>query len=80
MRQIFQFREVRQFEIKIVYDEPAINRHRQDDDPQDDHEDVVKENQIVDNREKQKCKKSEEQEKSKAPQPGQNLFLVLLQI
>lgn len=80
MRQIFQLGQVGQLEIKRVNDEPAINRNRNKNNPKHRHGNVVEENQIVDDGEKEECKKSEAGEDSKAPQPGNNFILVFLKV
>lgn len=78
MRQVLEFRQIWEFKIKRVDDEPAVNGNRNNDNPQHRHDDVVKENQIVDNCKEQACQESECGEDSEAPQPRNNLRLVFL--
>lgn len=80
MRQIFQLGQVWQLKIERVNDEPAVNRNRNQNNPKHRHGDVVEENQIVDDGEKEECKKSEAGEDSKAPQPRNNFILVFLKM
>lgn len=78
MGQIFELCQVREFKVERVNHEPAINRHRDENDPKHCHGDVIEENQVVDDGEEQKGKKSEASKDPKTPKPWDNPRLVFL--
>lgn len=80
MRQILEFRQVREFEIQRIYDEPAINWDGNDHNPQHRHGYVVEENQIVDDGEEEECEESESSENTPAPQPWHDFRLIFLRM
>lgn len=78
MCQILKLRQIRQLKIQRVYNKPAINRHRNENNPDHRHSDVVEENQIVDNGEEEECEESEADEHTEAPQPWNDFILIFL--
>lgn len=78
MRQVFELRQIGEFQEKWVDDEPTVDWEGDYHNPKHRHSDVVEENQIVDDGKEKECEESEAGEDAKAPKPWKDTVLILL--
>lgn len=80
MRKVLQFRQVRQFQVQGVHHEPSVEGQYDHDGPDQHHQNVIGEDQVVHDRKEEERKQTEHCEDRKGPEPGQDLLLVFLEI
>lgn len=78
MRQILQFGQVRQLQVQGIHDSPSVEREDANHGPNEHHQDVVGEDEVVDDGKEQEGKQPEHGEYGERPQPRKDLLLVLL--
>lgn len=78
MCQIFESRQIGKFNVKWIDQQPAPKASDDQQNPQENHGDVVEENQVIDNCKEERCKKAQNCKNGKCPKPWTDLCFVFL--